>query len=196
MTFQAPPLPPVQPTWPQFQVWWQQVLTSLSAELGSLEAAETALAAAVAAQTSANTAQAAATAAAREQARIASYPNPGSVLSAADVGTDCTITIAGHTRVYPVRGSIDVPDVTITGGAITGLAFSTRYYIYYDDTTLAVIAPTFLSTTISATAQVGAAAGRHFIGYVDTPADGAAPSSGQGGGPPGGGGGGGGGMIP
>jgi hypothetical protein len=141
-------------------------------------------------------AQATATATAREAARIASYPNPGSVLSAADVGSDATITIAGHTRVYPVQGSIDVPDVAITGGAVTGLAFSTRYYVYYDDTTLANTTPTFLSTTSSATAQVGAAAGRHFIGFVDTPADGGGATSGQGGGPPGGGGGGGGGAIP
>jgi hypothetical protein len=77
-----------------------------------------------------------------------------------------------------VQGSIDVPDVSITGGTITGKAFSTRYYIYYDDTTLAVTAPTFVATTDSATAQVGAAAGRHFIGYVDTPADGAAGTGG------------------
>lgn len=141
-------------------------------------------------------AQADATASYRELARLNSYPNPGSVLTAADVGTDVTITIANHVRVYPVQGSIDVPDVSITGGTITGKAFSTRYFIYYDDTTLTNTAPTFIATTTSATAQVGAAAGRHFIGYVDTPADGGAPSGGQGGGPPGGGGGGGGGEIP
>jgi hypothetical protein len=143
------------------------------------------------------TAQATADAAAREAARINSYPNPGSVLSAADVGSDCTVTIANHTRVYPVQGSIDVPDVSITGGTITGLAFSTRYYVYYDDTTLSNTTPTFLATTTSATAQVGAAAGRHFVGYIDTPADGGGSTSGIGGGTPGGGGGGsGGGYIP
>lgn len=203
MSFNPPTLPPTQPDWGQFQIWWQQVIESISSEFGALEAAATAQAAADAAQAAADTAQADATAAAatalaaaREQARIASYPNPGSVLSAADVGSDATITVAAHTRVYPVQGSIDVPDVSISGGTITGRAFSTRYYVYYDDTTLAVTNPTFLSTTASATAQVGAAAGRHFVGYVDTPADGGSGTSGQGGGPPGGGGGGGGGMIP
>jgi hypothetical protein len=141
------------------------------------------------------TAQSTATAAARESARIASYPNPGSVLSAADVGTDCTITIAGHIRVYPVQGSIDVADVSITGGSLTGKAFSTRFYVFYDDTSLASTTPTFQATTDSATAQVGAAAGRHFVGFVDTPADGGTATSGTGGGPPGGGGGGGGGTY-
>jgi hypothetical protein len=136
-------------------------------------------------------AQATGTAAAREAARISSYPNPGGILSAADVGTDCTITITGHTRVYPVQGLVDVPDVAITGGTLTGKAFSTRYYIYYDDATLALTSPTFVATTVAATAQVGAAAGRHFLGYVDTPADGGTATAGEGGGPPGGGGGGG-----
>jgi exo-beta-1,3-glucanase (GH17 family) len=179
---------------------WQRHCESLEAANTDLQSQITAIAAAQAAATAAATAataaQATATASTRESARIASYPNPGSVLSAADVGTDCTITIANHIRVYPVQGSIDVPDVSITGGTITGKAFSTRFYIYYDDTTLAVTAPTFVATTASATAQVGAAAGRHYIGFIDTPADGAGGTSGQGGGPPGGGGGGGGGMIP
>jgi hypothetical protein len=172
-------------------------LTAAQAAITAAQAAITAqLALIVAAQADADTAQADATAAARESARISSYPNPGSVLTAADVGTDCTITIANHVRVYPVQGSIDVPDVSITGGALTGKAFSTRFYIYYDDTTLAVTAPTFVATTSSATSQVGAAAGRHFLGFVDTPADGGAPTDGEGGSPPGGGGGSGGGFIP
>ena len=193
MTLKLPRLGATQPDWGQFQVWWEQVAKAIESQEATQDQN---IADILAAQAAADAAQADATAIAREAARIASYPNPGSVLSAADVGTDATITIANHTRVYPVQGSIDVPDVSITGGTITGRAFSTRYYIYYDDTTLAVTAPTFLSTTTSATAQVGAAAGRHFVGYIDTPADGGGGTSGQGGGPPGGGGGGGGGAIP
>ena len=131
----------------------------------------------------------------RDTARINSYPNPGSVLSAADAGTTATITIASHTRVYPIVGGLDLPDVAITGGAIAGLAFSTRYYVYYDDTTLSSTTPTFQATTVSASAQVGAATGRHFVGFITTPADGAGGTSGQGGAPPGGGGGGDGGQI-
>lgn len=193
MAFTLPRLPLGEVSQGELQIWWQEVVEAIEAHEETQNTLITDLAAAVA---DIATAQATATASARETARLASYPNPGSVLSAADVGTDCTITIANHIRVYPVQGSIDVPDVSITGGTLTGKAFSTRYYVYYDDTTLALTAPTFQATTTSATAQVGAAAGRHFIGYVDTPADGGAPASGQGGGPPGGGGGGGGGEIP
>jgi hypothetical protein len=80
------------------------------------------------------------------------------------------LQIASHTRVYPVQGSIDVPDVSITGGTLPGLAYTTTYYVYYDDTTLALTAPTFVATTTPATAQVGAAAGRHFVGVITTPA--------------------------
>jgi hypothetical protein len=173
-----------------FKRLWQKNCEITEANFTDIAAAQASILAQLALITAA---QADATAAAREAARISSYPNPGSILSAADVGTDCTITIANHVRVYPVQGSIDVPDVSITGGTLTGKAFSTRFYIYYDDTTLAVTAPTFVATTSSAMAQVGAAAGRHFLGYIDTPPDGGAGTSGEGGAPPGGGGGGGGG---
>lgn len=185
-----------------FQKLWQKNCELIEGQFTDITDLVNDLAAAVAdiatAQAAADAAAADALAAAREAARINSYPNPGSILSAADVGSDCDIVIANHTRVYPVQGSIDVPDVSITGATLHGKAFSTRYYIYYDDTTLAVTAPSFQATTTSATAQVGAAAGRHFVGYVDTPADGGSSTTGAGGGTPGGGGGGGpaGGYIP
>lgn len=169
-----------------FMQWWNEFAKKIEDQFNNLEQVILDVQAA----------QATATAAAREAARIASYPNPGSVLTSSDVGSDCDIVIANHTRVYPVQGSIDVPDVNITGATLHGKAFSTRYYIYYDDTSLSATNPTFLTTTNSATAQVGAAAGRHFVGYIDTPADGGAGTGGQGSGPPGGGGGGGGGQIP
>ena len=194
MAFTLPRLPQTEPSWQQMQIWWQEVVEAIEGQEGTQDQLITDLAAAVAdiAQ-----AQADATAAARETARINSYPNPGTIVTAADVGTDCDITIANHTRVYPVQGSIDVPDVAITGATLHGLAFSTQYWVYYDDTTMAVTAPTFVATTTSATAQVGAAAGRHFVGFVTTPADGGAPATGGGGGTPSGGGGyNGGGQIP
>lgn len=125
-------------------------------------------------------AQSTATASAREAARITSYPSSSAILSAADVGSSCTITVANHTRIYPVQGNIDVADVALTGGQVTGLAFSTIYYVYYDDTTLANTAPTFLATTMASTAAAGAAAGRHYVGSVTTPADGAAATTGGG----------------
>lgn len=144
----------------------------------------------VAATNLATAAKTAAEASARELARINSYTVPTNVLSASDNGSDARITVVGHTRVYPVQGSIDVPDVAIVGPAnIDGLAFSTKYFVYYDDPTLADTTPTYQATTDQKDAQVGAGAGRHFVGEVTTPADGGSGTSGGGGTPPGGGGG-------
>lgn len=181
-----------------YQRLWQKTVEKIEAafidlsdQLAAIQAAQAAADAAQAdadaAQTAANTASSTAIAAAREAARISSYPNPAAVLSAADVGATATITVAAHTRVYPVQGSVDVPDVAVGGGTVTGLAFSTEYFVYYDDTTLASTTPTYQATTTAATAQVGAAAGRHYVGSITTPADGGGGTSGVPPRPPGGG---------
>lgn len=162
------------------QVWAERFLTSLEATLVDIQDQVTAIA----------LAQSTATASARETARLTSYTDPTNVLSAADVGTTATITIAAHDRIYPVQGTVDVPDLSILAGSVALLLFSTEYHIYYDDTTLADTTPTFQATTDRATAQVGAAAGRHFVGTISTPADGGGGTTGTGGFPPGGGGGG------
>jgi hypothetical protein len=191
-TFELPRLPQTAPSHAELQVWWQQVVEAIEAEFGSLSVATAAATAAANAATAAATAQTAATDAARELARLNSYPDPTNVLTAADVGADATITIAAHNRIYPVQGSIDVPDLAVAGGTITGRAFSTQYSVYYDDTTLADTTPTYqavLTASAHATSQPGAAAGRHFVGVITTPADGAGGTGGTGGGPPGGGGG-------
>jgi hypothetical protein len=116
----------------------------------------------------------------KEAARLTSYTNPTVVLTAADVGTTATITIANHTRVYPVNGPSDISDVTITGGTVTGAAFSTTYYVYYDDETLVNGTPTYYATPTPLNGQVGTANGRHFVGKITTPADGAGPTTGTG----------------
>lgn len=189
MSINLPRLPQTAPSHAEMQVWWQQVVEAIESHEDTQDEIISDLADAVAdivaAQAAADDAQADATAAARETARIISYVSPTSILSAADVGADATITIANHTRVYPVQGSVDVPDVSITGGTITGLAFATLYYVYYDDTTLADTTPNYVATTTAATAQVGAATGRHFLGSITTPADGAGGTTGGGGTPPG-----------
>lgn len=137
------------------------------------------------------TAQNTATAAARESARIASYTVPTNVLTGVDTGGGTAkIVIANHKRVYPVQGTVDVADVNLVGVAdITGLANSTSYSVYYDDPTLTLTSPTMFATTDPKTAQVGAAAGRHFVGVVTTPAGGGGSTGGTGGSPPGGNGG-------
>jgi hypothetical protein len=139
-----------------------------------------------AAQATANSADAKATAGVREAARINSYPQPTNVLTATDAGATASIVIANHARVYPVQGTYKVPDVAITGTTLTGLAFSTTYAVYYDDTTLADTTPNFLTTTDLTIAHAGAAAGRHVVGTITTPADGAGDTTGEGGRPPGG----------
>lgn len=130
-------------------------------------------------------AQEQAEAAAREAARVNSYPAPTNVLTAADVGATVTITVAAHTRIYPIQGAYDVPDVTINGGTITDLSFSTTYWVYYDDETLENNSPTFVATSVINDAQVGAYPGRHLVGFITTPANGAGGTSGTGTRPPG-----------
>ena len=100
-----PPLPQGQPiVQPDFTaslaftVYWQQLIANLSGILTDIQGQVAAIAAA---QATATAAQTSATASARELARINSYTSPSSVLSAADVGTNATITVAAHTRVYP-----------------------------------------------------------------------------------------------
>jgi hypothetical protein len=120
--------------------------------------------------------------AARETARIASYTVPTAVVTAADAGGGVAkISIADHTRIYPVEGNIDVPDVAIAGVAdVTALAYTTHYYLYYDDPTLAAVAPVVHATLDPKVAQAGYAPGRHYLGDVTTPAAGAAATSGDG----------------
>lgn len=190
-----------------FSVWWQRLTDAirahettqdelLAAIVLALANAGIALAVAQAADAKADAADAKAEAAdekaisaAREAARISSYTEPTNVVSATDVGSSCTITVAAHKRVYPVQGDIDVPDLMLAGGTVTEQPYSTTLYVYCDDITLANASPAFLTTADQRSAQVGAAAGRHFVGVITTPAAGAPPATGGGGYPPGGGGG-------
>ena len=104
-----------------------------------------------------------------------------STLSAADVGSDATITIAAHNIFY------DTTTLAYNSGTITGLAFSTQYYVYVIDALKAGGAVTYLSSTVLADMTISS--DRYFVGSITTPADG-------GGGTSGGGGGGGGGFEP
>lgn len=83
-----------------------------------------------------------------------------STLSASDGGGTATISIAAHNVVY------DGGTVAYNSGSITGLAFSTTYYIYTDDPTKAGGAVTYLSTTTST--DVVANSGRYYLGSITT----------------------------
>lgn len=169
-----------------FHRWWQSVADALESAFNDLETAVIDI----------QTAQATADATAREAARLASYTDPTNALTSTDLGgaTGARITVATHERIYPVQGTIDVPDVSVTGAIVTGepFAYTTQYSVYYDDPGLTggVVTYTAVPTASQhATAQPGAAAGRHFVGVVTTPASGGGGTTGVGGFPPGGGGG-------
>lgn len=105
-------------------------------------------------------------------------------------GTGMLIEIAAHTRIYPVQGTWDIPDLAIEAGSVGGAPESTRVWLFYDDTTLLDTTPVFQFTTVAEDGQVGAATGRHALGYIDTPASGGTTTSGSGTGTPSGTGGG------
>ena len=94
-------------------------------------------------------------------------------ITAADVGSDATATIAAHNIIY------DVGTIAYNSGTVTGLSFSTTYYIYADDPTKAGGAVTYAATTTAT--DVTSNVGRYYVGEVLTPADGAGGTTGGGG---------------
>jgi len=163
-----------------FHIWWntfasnlEKAFNDLSTNVADIAAAQ---AAAAVAQTTANTAKI-------NDKISASATKPSSVVMASDAGTSATITIAAHIRQYG-----DNTQVSVSGGSITGLAYSTTYAVYYDDTSASTTTPSYQATTSLNTAQPNYAAGRHYVDQVTTPASGGGAVSGGGSRPPGGGG--------
>ncbi len=166
-----------------FQKWWQSLKTALETQENAqddlLAAVVAAQAAADDAQTAADTASAAAVVAqdsAEGANSVASLTNSGvtpNPLSATDAGANATITIAAHTRVYGDGTTLAIAGPT----ALTGLAYSTLFYVYYDDATRADTTPNFMTTTSAATAAQSG--DRHLVGSVMTPAAAAPPTTGD-----------------
>jgi len=160
---ELPPLPATEPSWSSFQVWWQQVKTAIEnseqAQQEILDALDEAIGGAGGLAT--------------QTAILGSFTIPTMVVTAADVGTNVTITIAAHVRHY--GNSVELP---VAGGTITGKAFSTKYGIYYDDLEMVDSTPAYFATTELQAAQHNFVAGRHYVGTVTTPADGAAATTG------------------
>lgn len=128
-----------------------------------------------AAQAAADNANAAAASLAGQTSLQSSYPS-GATIGATDVGASVTVTISAHNRIYPQADGSNVT-VAVNGGSITGLAYSTDYWIYYDDPTRAGGAVTYVATTSETTgAQIG---DRHAVGGVTTPAAAAPPATGK-----------------
>jgi hypothetical protein len=135
-------------------------------------------------------AQAAADAVHANDSISSSWTSPGNILAASDAGSDATITVSNHTRKYN-----DASGVSVTGASLTALAYSTTYFVYYDDVSRVGGAVTYHTTTDPNAALPGAATGRHYCGEITTPASGGGGTSG-GVSPPGSGGQLGGGDIP
>ncbi len=171
MAFDPPTLPPFQPDWTQFQIWWQSFIDKLKAQeqnqddllaavIAAQDAADTANAAAAAADAAATTANAAAATAQTTADDLTSstslqdsWVTGTNIITATDAGTDVTVTIAAHTRHYPQPDGTTV-DVSVSGGSITGLPYSTAQNIYYSDPTRAGGAVTYLASTADV-AQIG-----------------------------------------
>lgn len=103
----------------------------------------------------------------------ASYRPTSNPLTAHDAGASVTINIASFSMRVP--GQADIP---FGSGAITGLSYSTLYYVYFDDPGfLAESAPTYVATTTKTDALNGG--NRFFVGSILTPKSGAPDTTGN-----------------
>lgn len=142
--------------------------TGVSNAAAAQSTANTAVTNAASAQSTADTVK-------RDDSISTSWMSPGTAISASDAGSDATITITNNTRHYSNN-----TNASVTGSTITGLAYSTTYYVYYDDASKAGGAVTYHATTNPNTALPGAAVGRHYVGIVTTPAAGGGTTTGTG----------------
>jgi hypothetical protein len=87
------------------------------------------------------------------------------------------VTVADQSWQYPNAPAVLVRD----GGVISGLDNSTKYFVYFDDATLADSTPSYAATIVAADAVNSADhPDRHFLGEVTTPAPGGGPTDGGG----------------
>lgn len=151
----------------------QNAATVANAAAATANAAATSAAtAAASANTAATTANTAATTAQNTTNVASSYVTPSNVLTATDAGANATISISAHTRTL-TNGTT----ISVNSGSVTALAYSTGYWIYYDDPSFAGGAVTYNATTTQATAaQTGS---RFCVGAITTPAHGAGGTSGK-----------------
>ena len=199
MTIKLPRLPLNWQQQPQLlERYWDIAMSQIEANINALLELPEIQAAILAAQTAADTAQTSATTAntaaaaantaattaqtaATNATNIATITNSGVsgvTITATDAGTNCTATISGHTRIYG-----DGTSVSVTGGNVTGLSYSTTYFFYYDQPSRAGGSVSYQATTDqSVAAQTG---NRHLVGSVTTPAAAGGPVNGDSVRPPG-----------
>lgn len=135
-----------------FERYWDQVLKQTETSINNILDAQAAAAAAAAAAQVVS-----------DQNSIQNSYVSGLMLSGVDTGSSITLTISNHTRVYGNGTS-----VSVTGGSVSSLSYSTAYYIYYDQPSRLGGTVTYLYTTDPVVAaQTGS---RHVIGLFTTPA--------------------------
>jgi hypothetical protein len=98
------------------------------------------------------------------------YRPTSNPLTATDAGGSATVNCAAFT-LATTRGN-----VSYNSGSVTGLSYSTQYYIYFSDPGFSGGSPTYLATTTKTTA-IGT--GDIFVGSIRTPAAGAQNTSGN-----------------
>ena len=147
-----------------FERYWDTAMKQIETNINDILALPEIAAALAALETATETATAV--------AALTNSGTTGLTITATDAGSNATITMSAHTRIYG-----DGTTKTVNGGAVTGLSYSTLYYIYYDDADRLGGAVTYQATTSQTTAaQTGS---RHFVGQVTTPAAAGAPSDGD-----------------
>lgn len=147
----------------------QELATQVDSLVAAQEAADAANAAAAAATTAAAAANTAVASVTETSALTNSGIYPVNALTAIDAGTNATVQIAAHTRLYG-----DGTSVSVSAGSVTALSYSTVYYVYYDDPARAGGSVTYVATaTASNAVQSG---DRHSIGAIETPASGGSSS--------------------
>lgn len=110
--------------------------------------------------------------------RVSSYVT-GCTITGHDAGASVTISISAHTR------QLRTGTVAVNLGSLTGKAYATAYWIYYDDPTGAGGAVTYVATTVYADAFMSSAhPDRYFVGSILTPAAAAPDTTGKPASPP------------
>lgn len=155
----------------QFEQLLNEFIGVAEAVIAAQSAAEAANTAAATANAAADTALTVADTVTVDSA-ISNSSATGLLVDANDAGASATITISAHTRVYG-----DGTSVAVNAGSVTGLAYSTSYWVIYNDPTRAGGAVVY---TASPSVQGnGIPTGQHFVGAVTTPAAAAPPTTGN-----------------
>lgn len=172
MAFDLPRLPLFQPqSWDELagfmaslQIWWQQVVEAIETQETTQDDL---LAQIIAAQATAAAAQTTADAVKKTDKISGSFAYSATppVITATDAGSDATITVKAHTRKWG-----DSTSTSVNSHTFTGKAYSTLYFVYYDDPNQNDTTPSYQITTSASVAAANSSTNRVYVGAITTPA--------------------------